>query len=504
MDSIALPDLDAGRPAPAAGLPRFPRRWRRATRRRLFLALSLFAFAFVLALLFVVWRLHRIDQELGSSRDNEGKARHALELENAVHSQYAHQAHFVVGERAHLAGEREARQRARELTRRLQELADDPVERQLLGEITKEGDELDREFMNGIVPAVLNRRPDAMQLHDMSYAHVAVLEAKADQLFEHFQHETASFRAEMRRLESGALSGTLVLVAIAPFFAGAVALYIGRSVARPLALLGEGAALVASGDLDARIELDTEDEFGILAGEFNAMTAALKEHQRKLVQSEKLAGIGRLAAGFAHEINNPLTVVLGFVMRRRREAQGQHARELEIEEREILHCKDIVQELLDLARPVDARGGPVDLRELCEDVVSTLQGSGTVQVRHARVDGAGTALGIPRKLRQVVVNLVKNAAEAAGPSGDVDLGIAAAGDWIELTVTDDGPGIGADVRARLFEPFFTTKPDGTGLGLAVSRSIAHAHGGDIEVGNPARGASFKLRLRSAGAAEEAR
>ncbi|HEY6001495.1 MAG TPA: HAMP domain-containing sensor histidine kinase [Anaeromyxobacter sp.] len=465
--------------------------------------MSLFALAFVVAQLFVLWRLHRIDQALGGSRDNELKARRALELENAIQSQFAHQAHFVVGDTAHLAGQRDARERARELMRTLEEMADDPVERRLLEEICDADDALDREFMNGVVPAVLAGKPEAMLLHDKSYAHVAVLQTKADQLFEHFQEEISSFRGEMRRLEEGALRWTLVLMGIAPLFTAGVALFIGRSVSRPLALLGEGAARVASGDLDARIELDTEDEFGILAAEFNAMTAALKEHQRKLVESEKLAGIGRLAAGFAHEINNPLMVLLGFVTRRRREAQGKHARELEIEEREILHCKEIVQELLDLARPLDARGGPVNLRELCDDVVSTLRSSGNLEVQRAAVEGAATALGAPGKLRQVVVNLVKNAAEATGPSGSIDIGIASAGPWAEITVNDDGPGIGADVRARLFEPFFTTKSNGTGLGLAVSRSIAHAHGGDIEVGHPARGASFKLRLPSAEDAGEA-
>jgi two-component system, NtrC family, sensor kinase len=497
MDSVAVQGVEPGRPRPAAGSPRVQRRPRRAIRRRLFLPLSLFALAFVVGLLFEAWRLHRIDQALGGSRDNEVKARRALELENAVHSQYAHQAHFVVGDHAHLTGQRDARERARELTRTLKELADDPVERKLLEEIGDEGDKLDREFMNGIVPAVLNGRPEAMLLHDKSYAHVAVLETKADELFEHFQEEIASFRSEMRQLESGALSWALVLVGIAPLFAAAVAVYIGRSVARPLALLGDGATRVASGDLDARIDLDTNDEFGVLAAEFNAMTASLREHQTRLVQSEKLAGIGRLAAGFAHEIANPLTVVLGFVMRQRREAKGQLARELEIEEREILHCKEIVQELLDLARPADARGGPVNLRELCVDVVDTLRSSGNLPVQHALVMGTGRAMGAAGKLRQVVVNLLKNAAEATGPEGNVEIRIVAAGDWAELTVSDDGPGIGPDVRPRLFEPFFTTKPDGTGLGLAVSRSIAHAHGGDIEVGNPEKGASFTLRLRNA-------
>ncbi len=493
--------------APGGVLPhrlsRVGLRWRHATRRRLFLAVSTLALAFVLALLFEVWGLHRIEQTIGHLRNHEEQVRGALELENAVRSQYAHQAHFVVGEDAHLPGQRDARERARELTRTLLRMVDEPQERQLLEEIRQQGDELDREFMEGVVPAVLNRKPEAMLLHDKSYAHVAVMETKADQLFDHLQQEMFSLRNAVQRLEDAALRWTVVLIAIAPLFAAAVALYVGRSVARPLALLGEGAARVASGDLDARIDLDTPDEFGILAAQFNAMTAALKENQRKLVEGEKLAGIGRLAAGFAHEISNPLSVVLGYVVRHRGHAAGQLARDLDVAEQEILRCKEIVQELLEMARPVGPGPPPVDVRELSDEVVETLRSSGNLEVAHVSVEGAGSALGHRTKLRQVVVNLVKNAGEAAGREGRIELRVAVASPWVDLTVADDGPGITPEVRSRLFEPFFTTKPNGTGLGLAVSLSIARAHGGDIEVGPSDKGAVFKLRVPSAEARGEA-
>jgi signal transduction histidine kinase len=425
------------------------------------------------------------------------KARRALELESAVRSQYAHQAHFVVGDLAHLSGQRDARERARELTRTLTEMADDPQEQRLLKEIREEGDELDNKFMKGIVPAVLGGSPQSMLLHDTSYGHVAALEDKTEQLFEHLQRETYRFRAEVRRLEASALTWTVVLIGIAPLFAGAVALYLGRSVTRPLALLGEGATRVGSGDLDARIEVDTEDEFGALAAEFNAMTAALKAHQRQLVMSEKLAGIGRLAAGFAHEISNPLSVVLGYVVRHQAQAAGPLARDLDVAEQEILRCKEIVQELLDMARPPGPMPSPpVDVRALCDEVVETLRSSGNLDVAQVSVDGAGLALCEGAKLRQVVVNLLKNAAEAAGRAGRIELRVAVASPWLELTVTDDGPGIPPEVRGRLFEPFFTTKPNGTGLGLAVSRSIAKSNGGDIEVVPSEKGAVFKVRLKT--------
>jgi signal transduction histidine kinase len=111
------------------------------------------------------------------------------------------------------------------------------------------------------------------------------------------------------------------------------------------------------------------------------------------------------------------------------------------------------------------------------------------------MSGAAVAIADRSRLRQVVFNLMKNAVEAAAPEGDVDVLIGASGDTVELSVKDTGPGIAAEARQRVFEPFFTTKPGGTGLGLAVSRAIARAHGGDIDVRNGDQGgAVFTLRL----------
>jgi signal transduction histidine kinase len=115
------------------------------------------------------------------------------------------------------------------------------------------------------------------------------------------------------------------------------------------------------------------------------------------------------------------------------------------------------------------------------------------------VDGSAFALGDAPKLRQVVFNLMKNAVEAAGPVGEVQVRVATSGDDADVAVQDSGPGIAPEAKARLFEPFFTTKPSGTGLGLAVSRAIALAHGGDIEIGAAGTGgAVFTLRLPAAG------
>jgi signal transduction histidine kinase len=197
----------------------------------------------------------------------------------------------------------------------------------------------------------------------------------------------------------------------------------------------------------------------------------------------------------AHEINNPLGVILGYTRLLKKHADASTASDLEIIEDETLRCKEIVEGLLDLSRPLGAPRQPVDLRELCDDVATRLADSKALDGVGLAVHGGATTLGHPLKLRQVLLNLVRNAVEAAGPGGRVDVQLASSGGVATVSVADTGPGIEPRTQDRLFEPFFTTKPHGTGLGLAVSQAIARAHNGTIEASAaPGGGALFTLRL----------
>ena len=163
-----------------------------------------------------------------------------------------------------------------------------------------------------------------------------------------------------------------------------------------------------------------------------------------------------------------------------------------------LRCKDIVEGLLDLSRPMKGDPGPVDLFALCEEVAERLAETPAGTGIPVTIEGRGNALGVEQKLRQVLFNLVKNAAEASRPSGRVAIHLKQEAGAVTLTVQDSGAGIPPEARPRLFEPFFTTKPQGTGLGLAVSQAIARAHGGEITVDSPAgSGAVFTLKLPAA-------
>jgi signal transduction histidine kinase len=230
------------------------------------------------------------------------------------------------------------------------------------------------------------------------------------------------------------------------------------------------------------------------------MTEALRTHQEQLVQHEKLASIGRLAAGVAHEINNPLGVILGYVRLLQRKAEGSLADDLKVLEEEAVRCQEIVEGLLDLARPGRVAVERVALREVCDEVVARLQEASRLGGVEVRVEGEASACAHPQRVRQVLFNLVKNAAEAAGTGGRVEVRIEPSADGgASVAVADSGPGVKPEDRPRLFEPFFTTKNSGTGLGLAVSQAIAHAHNGRIEADTgPLGGARFTLHLPPAG------
>ncbi len=434
---------------------------------------------------------------IGRMREEEASVRLAQELASAVRDQYAHQAHtIIIGDESHLGFYGEAERRVLDLTRRLRERTTSPESLAAVTDIEQASAELDRIFRGSIVPAVLRGdRALVQDEHARAQEVVNRIQGRAEELVEGFEAGIAASRAQVEGVERRTFRWLVALLVVAPVLAAAIALYIGRSIARPVATLQAGAARLADGDLATRIAIETPDEFGALARQFNAMTAAIEGHQAKLVESEKLAGIGRLAAGVAHEINNPLAVILGYARLLRKKATGPLADDLGVVEDEAIRARDIVEGLLDLSRPLPPGPEAVDLRATCDEAVSRLRDAGVLAGVEVAVTGSGSAPGHPAKLRQVVLNLVRNAAEAAGDGGRVRVEVSDDGAATRVAVSDSGPGLDPTAASRLFEPFFTTKDKGTGLGLAVSRAIARAHDGDVVAEGPeGGGARFTLRL----------
>jgi two-component system NtrC family sensor kinase len=279
-----------------------------------------------------------------------------------------------------------------------------------------------------------------------------------------------------------------------------------RLVVRPVAALVEGTRRVSEGDLSTAIPVSGRHELGELAKAFNEMTRNLADTQRQLAQADKLASVGRLAAGVAHEINNPLTGVLSYasLLRKRMEHDPPACEDLDVIVRETVRCRGIIRGLLDFARPTAPARKSMDLNEVVRRAVSVVMTQLTLNHVDLSLDLASDLITVQadaNQIQQVVVNLMLNAADAIGEEGGQIKATTRQGpeDSIEFLLEDSGRGIAPEDLPRIFEPFFTTKGNhGTGLGLAVSWGIVEAHGGSLTVqSEPGRGTCFTLRLPTA-------
>jgi two-component system NtrC family sensor kinase len=276
-----------------------------------------------------------------------------------------------------------------------------------------------------------------------------------------------------------------------------------RLVVRPVAALVAGTRRVGEGDLTTTIPVSGNHELGKLATAFNTMTQRLEETQRQLAQADKLASVGRLAAGVAHEINNPLTGVLSYasLLRKRLTEDASACEDLDVIVRETVRCRGIIRGLLDFARPAAPSRKPMDLNEVVRRAVAVVMTQLSLHQVDLSLDLAPDlpeAMADANQIQQVAVNLLLNAGDAIGDGGGAirvttRLGL---GGTVELAVTDSGSGIPPEDLSRIFEPFYTTKGNhGTGLGLAVSWGIAEAHGGALEAQSlPGQGACLTLRI----------
>ncbi len=228
-----------------------------------------------------------------------------------------------------------------------------------------------------------------------------------------------------------------------------------------------------------------------------------RNFEQRLIQSGKLASIGELAAGVAHEINNPLFAILGlveFLLMETESGTKAHDR-LEMIQGTALEIKEIVKALLDFARERSDELSLISLNDVATQTVELMRRTSSakqVEIVEQIGDADITVEASANQLKQIFVNLISNAKQALKDSGGtITVEVGRDGDCAWAEVRDDGPGIPEELRARVFEPFFTTRRDsgGTGLGLSVSLGIAESHGGSLVVDDAVGGgASFRLQL----------
>lgn len=280
----------------------------------------------------------------------------------------------------------------------------------------------------------------------------------------------------------------------------------GRYVVRPLEALTQGAAagrpVVQGGPVEvqrlAAAFSGLVDRLQARNAELQAAVAALETAQDALVRSERLASVGRLAAGLAHEIGNPLAAVLGYVEYLRQgeaPAPELQARLLERMDKELGRIRDTLRELLDFSRPTPPTPTVFALGPVVESALSLLKFQKNFKDLQVEVlGGAPPVFADTGRVRQVLVNLLLNAADAMGGRGRVGVLLEQVGDQARVVVQDAGPGVPLDEAALLFEPFHSTKPGGTGLGLATCRRIVEEAGGTIGLLPSPAGAAFAFTL----------
>ncbi len=341
---------------------------------------------------------------------------------------------------------------------------------------------------------VLGPREAGEPSPDDEHAAQAIVEAlveDADRLAERLERRASD-------AEASALQASRAAVFLGGLFSGLGVVFawlVGRrllaEVSTPVSRLRAVTERVRAGERAARVgPLDAAELHDVGAG-LDAMLDALDEADARLHAAEKLAVLGRVAATVAHEMNNPLAVLRGTVASLAEGASSDELRrELAVVDDEARACQRIVEDLRLASHAPLLRLEQLDPSTLARDLVERRAMGARLVVDVA----ADTVVADGLRLRQVLDNLLDNAEQSTQRRGHVNLSGRRVGDSYELVVDDDGPGVPAPDRARIFEPFVSGR-GGSGLGLAVCRAIAHAHGGTLSVGDAeVGGARFTLRV----------
>tara|TARA_R110002073_G_scaffold1088_9_gene8190 strand:+ start:6222 stop:8147 length:1926 start_codon:yes stop_codon:yes gene_type:complete len=295
----------------------------------------------------------------------------------------------------------------------------------------------------------------------------------------------------------------VVATALGVLIAATVAGFVARRTTRPIQELEKHTRRIASGDLDAHIELNRGDELGDLARSFNTMTDELKTSRSQLVQAEKEAAWREMARQVAHEIKNPLTPITLSAGLLRRAREENHEDFDSILQRTIGMIERQTEAMRDIARDFSAFAGEhrepqdVDVGAIVDEVTGlSAAWAGDVGVEILREGDGGHVWADPGELQRAVLNLVSNAIEAMPDGGRLVVRVRCEGEFVHVEIEDEGVGLAPDVETRLFEPYFTTRTSGTGLGLAIVRRVVEDLGGTVSLDNRpgTRGTIARVRL----------
>lgn len=291
---------------------------------------------------------------------------------------------------------------------------------------------------------------------------------------------------------------TAVIIIAAGALAAVLGLgvWIARTITRPIEELARRAGEIRGGELDRPVDVKGGGEIGALAGAFNGMLAGIRAYQERLVESEKLAALGQIAAGIAHEIRNPLNSISMNVQVM--EKEGQLDREsIRIIRNEVERLKIVIEELLDFARSPAGEAGPCDVNEIVGEMVGLMER----QLSHCGIAVESECRATRRvtadanRLKQVMMNLLINAMQAMPSGGKIWVRTEDVAEGrVRCSVRDSGKGVPEALREKIFQPFFTTREGGSGLGLAICRRIIEEYGGKMDFASDDTGSAFWFEL----------
>ncbi|MDD9947202.1 MAG: ATP-binding protein [Myxococcales bacterium] len=442
--------------------------------------------------------IYQVAALVDGMRGDESTIRRGLGLATAVRELSIHIAHTVIeGDASHLPHYETWRQRVRA---DLQELSPSipEAERGRLERLGRQTQRMHDLLMASALPAA--RRGDmeaAREIHRELDGLGQGAAREADVLAHVASAQMVAAHVDATELTSAALLGGGLCVALVILLSIGFTLRLRAAVLRPLAALTAAARRVGRGDFDLRIGQVGRGELAALATAFDRMAEELKQREATVVRHARMAAVGQLAAGVAHELNNPIGIIRGYLKTMKPDGDAAALRdELAILDEEAGHCQRIAQDLLSYARAGDLSPTEVAIDPFLHETVARFRESPGGAGRLVRLEiERATLEADAQRLRQVVLNLLNNAAQASPSEAAVVVRGHRDGPEYLLEVEDQGPGVSQAERERIFEPFFSTRRGGSGLGLSVCLGIVRAHGGTIEVSHAAHGgAMFVVRL----------
>jgi len=430
--------------------------------------------------------------------------RHAVAIGVAAREQYLHETHGVLlRDVSHFGHERHWAKMLANHVEHLRPLVNGP-ERARLEAIEADSDELGKIFTHEIYPAAIAKddvrlRKAHADAEDRVEAMIGASDASVAQLSVRTREASESATSAGYR----AILIASIATAIAAVVAFLLAAGLARQLVRPVRALNASAARIGRGEFVTEVPQQATWEFEQLAHGLRQMAEQLHERELRLLEAERLATVGAIAAGVAHELNNPLGIILGYLKRVRSKAPNELADELGIVDDEAQQCRRIVEDLVTLAREPRLEKTSLDVATLVRDVcdrMRTIPEMEGHEVRFAVGHAAHSEVDSTR-IAQVVRNLVLNAALASPPGAPVDVAVDKLEHAVRIVVRDVGAGIDEADLPHVFEPFYSRRTGGTGLGLAVSHGIVRTHGGSIDIDSRrGAGTTVVVRLPASGGA----